>query len=265
MARSCLARPWECWAADNLAACSPLRPAAWAIAFTSSRPTRTHLTGQVADLEIHAAYDDMDAVAAFVRNVDAVTFEFENVPAATAELADAFRSCSTGRKRAAHDSTSCSRKDLSAPGRLPHCSVYRCRLIAQTAEALVTIGCPAVVKTAGFGYDGKGQVLIQELHAAEAAWQSLGTDDVVLEGFVDFDRELSVIVARSVDSEMVTYGPFENSHQNHILDVSSTPAQMPQPLCDEALDMARSGRGIEFGRSLVCRAVSHARRPTAGQ
>lgn len=196
-------------------------------------------TGQVADVEINAAYDDLEAVAAFVRQVDVVTFEFENVPAATAELAARFVPVRPGGNVLHIAQHRLREKTFLRQSGLPTAAFAVAGSSRELSEALTGIGCPVVAKTAGFGYDGKGQVLIRETDTADAAWDTLGTDEIVVEELVAFDRELSVIVARSVDGAMVTYGPFENSHHNHILDVSSTPVDLPRPVCDEALDMAR--------------------------
>lgn len=196
-------------------------------------------TGQVADLEITAAYDDLDAVAEFVRKVDVVTFEFENVPTATTELAARFAPVRPGGNVLHITQHRIREKSFLRQAGFPTAPFAVASSLAELHQALVTIGIPAVVKTAGFGYDGKGQVLIREPHEADAAWQTLRSDDVVLEGFIDFDRELSVVLARGVDGTMVTYGPFENTHHHHILDVASAPAGVSQQLTDEALDMAR--------------------------
>ncbi len=196
-------------------------------------------TGQVADLEINASYDDLDAVAAFVRKVDVVTFEFENVPAATAEIAARYVPVRPDGNVLHITQHRLREKKFLRTAGFPTAPFAVAGSWPQLQEALATIGCPAVVKTAGFGYDGKGQVMIREPQSATAAWETLASNDVVVEGFVDFDCELSVIVACGIDGSMVTYGPIENTHHNHILDVSSSPSHLPQRLCDEAIDMAR--------------------------
>jgi len=106
-------------------------------------------------------------------------------------------------------------------------------------HSLARIGCPAVLKTAGWGYDGKGQTLIQESREADAAWLALDADEAVLEGFIPFDRELSVVIARSVDGSVATYGPIENDHQNHVLDISCSPAFISEQIRTQAIDMSR--------------------------
>ncbi len=196
-------------------------------------------TGQVADVEVNASYDDLDAVARFARVVDVVTFEFENVPAAAAALAARYAPVRP-RGEVLHVTQHRVREKAFlrqhgfpvAPSCVVHSSL-------ELRQSLARLGCPAVLKTAGWGYDGKGQTLIQGLHEADAAWLALDSGEAVLEAFVDFDRELSVIVARGVDGSMATYGPMENEHHNHILDITCAPASVSEQICAEALDMAR--------------------------
>jgi 5-(carboxyamino)imidazole ribonucleotide synthase len=196
-------------------------------------------TGQVADQEVTAAYEDLDAVEKFVRGVDVVTFEFENVPTATTELAARFAPVRPGGNILHVTQHRSREKSFLRSGGFPTAPFVLASSLPELQQAVATIGTPAVLKTAGFGYDGKGQVLLRDPQEAVAAWESLGGQEVVLEGFVDFERELSVVVARGVDGALVTYGPFENVHRNHILDVTTSPAGISPQLADEALNMAR--------------------------
>src|SRR5439155_19828104 len=109
---------------------------------------------------------------------------------------------------------------------------------ADLQAALASVGCPAVLKTATFGYDGKGQVRIATSDAAIAAWRALGSAEAVLEAFVDLEREISVIGARGVDGGRVCFAPFENAHCHHILDVSVCPAEVPAPIAFQAQDVS---------------------------
>jgi 5-(carboxyamino)imidazole ribonucleotide synthase len=106
-------------------------------------------------------------------------------------------------------------------------------------EALDRLGRPAVLKTADFGYDGKGQALIGPADDAEAAWRSIGGVEAVLEAFVDFERELSVVGARGADGSFAHYGAIENAHRNRILDVSVAPARLPPEVAAEAVRIAQ--------------------------
>ena len=181
-------------------------------------------TGQIADKEWVAAYTDLDAVRDFARSVDVVTFEFENVPAETAAAAAEFAPVRPGgavlhlaqnRKR---------EKEFLARHGFP-CAPFR--LVTSLSEleaALTEIGTPSILKTAGFGYDGKGQVRLRNASDAAAAWAEIGGSECVLEGFVQFEREVSVVAARGLDGRFAHYGVIENAHINGILEVSVCPA-----------------------------------------
>jgi 5-(carboxyamino)imidazole ribonucleotide synthase len=196
-------------------------------------------TGQVADVEINAAYEDLDAVAAFARQVDVITFEFENVPSATADTAARFAPVRPAGSVLNVTQHRVREKEFLRRAGFPTAPFSIVESLADLRQALGSIGDPAVLKTAGWGYDGKGQFLIREPQDADTAWRSLNSSEAVLEGFIDFDCELSVIVARSVDGAMVTYGPMENLHRNHILDVSVTPADRLAAIGARGVEIAR--------------------------
>ena len=107
-------------------------------------------------------------------------------------------------------------------------------------SGLARVGVPAILKTASFGYDGKGQVRVTDADAAAAAWATIGWQPAVLEAVVDFACEVSVVVARGADGAMVDYGAIENSHRNHILDVSVWPARVPAETARKAVALARA-------------------------
>jgi 5-(carboxyamino)imidazole ribonucleotide synthase len=197
-------------------------------------------TGQVADLEIQADYLDLDRIAEFAQSVDVVTFEFENVPSATTEICERFAPVRPAG-RVLHVSQNREReksylRDLG----LPVTPFHPVGTVEQLAAALDRSGTPAVLKTAAWGYDGKGQVLIRSPQEAPSAWASLGTDRAVLEHYIDFECELSVVAARGWNGSVLTYGPMLNTHSRHILDVSVCPAPMPEDLEREALEIARA-------------------------
>lgn len=196
-------------------------------------------TGQVADHEIQADYGDLDAVRHFASGVSVVTFEFENVPAATAEIcakhalvrpAGAVLHTTQHRLR--------EKRFLSQSGFpvTPHRAVSS---LLELEAALRELGTPAVLKTAGWGYDGKGQFKIRSAGEAAQAWQALRTTEAVLEAFVDFDREVSVVAARGATGEFAHFGVIENSHHQHILDISSAPAAVPHSVARDAIEIAR--------------------------
>ncbi len=197
-------------------------------------------TGQVADLEVNGAYEDLDRVREFASNVQVVTFEFENVPAATTAAA-AERTLVRPRGEVLHISQHRLReKTFLQQSGFPVAPFRTVRSVAELTAALTELGCPAVLKTAGWGYDGKGQAKITDLSQADAAWKTLNTAEGVLEGFVQFEREVSVVAARGADGEFVHYGLIDNRHQNHILDVSVAPAEVPDAVARQAVELTRN-------------------------
>src|SRR6202043_3638136 len=107
-------------------------------------------------------------------------------------------------------------------------------------SAVSELACPAVLKTAAFGYDGKGQFRIDSAERVSEAWNAIGRQEAVLEAFIDFDREISVVAARGDDGQFVHYGAIENQHSRHILDVSIAPARVPAEISNRAVEMART-------------------------
>jgi 5-(carboxyamino)imidazole ribonucleotide synthase len=196
-------------------------------------------TGQVADVEVTAAYDDLDQVCAFSRQVSVVTFEFENVPAATAAAAER---CAPVRPGGAilHTTQQRIREKafLKAAG-LPLTPYREVRSLDDLKQALGELGTPAVLKSASFGYDGKGQFTIQAPDQVEAAWAAVGREEAVLEAFIDFACEVSVVGARSAAGDFVHWGAIENQHSRHILDVSIGPARIPEKVARDAVEIAR--------------------------
>ena len=197
-------------------------------------------TGQVAAREIVAAYDDLDAVRAFARAVQAVTFEFENVPAATAAAAAEYAPVRPSGSVLHTTQHRLREKTFLAAAGLPVTPFRPVRSLADLTAALAELGCPAVLKTAGFGYDGKGQVLIRTPDAAESALATMGGQEAILEAFVDFAREVSVVAARGLDGTIVDYGLIENTHHNHILDVSVASAPGDPALTRAAREIAHA-------------------------
>src|SRR5262249_39083872 len=113
------------------------------------------------------------------------------------------------------------------------------RSAEELRQALARLGTPAVLKTAGWGYDGKGQVKIDQVAEANTAWSSLRTDEAVLEAFVDFEREVSVVAARGLDGSFAHFGLIANDHSRHILDVSVAPAPVDEATVRAAVEIAR--------------------------
>ncbi|MEM9554965.1 MAG: 5-(carboxyamino)imidazole ribonucleotide synthase [Acidobacteriota bacterium] len=196
-------------------------------------------TGQVADREVRAAYEDLDAVADFARGVDVVTFEFENVPAATTGTAARYAPVRPdGALLHTTQNRLREKKRLEAAGFpvAPHRAV---RSLDDLHAAVEAVGTPAVLKTASWGYDGKGQRILHAARDAAAAWHELATSEAVLEAFVDFEREVSVVATRGTDGAVACFDLFDNNHRNHILDVTLAPADVPPAVRRRALELAR--------------------------
>lgn len=206
-------------------------------------PDKDTPTGQVADVEMDRPYDDLDAVREFASGVRVVTFEFENVPAATAAAA---AECAPVRPAGEVLHTTQNRlreKTFLATHGIPVTPFRAVRSVADLHAAAKELGVPAVLKTADFGYDGKGQFTLKSVAEAEplvrdASHTSPGTE-WIYEAFIDFEREVSVVAARGGDGAFANWGVIENAHHNHILDVSVAPADVPPAVAHEAVEIAR--------------------------
>jgi 5-(carboxyamino)imidazole ribonucleotide synthase len=199
-------------------------------------------TGQVADREVAADYGDLDAVRDFARGVDLVTFEFENVPAETAAAAAELAPVRPAGAVLHTTQNRLREKDFLVGHGFPVTPFAAIRTAGDLPAALAALGLPAVLKTAGWGYDGKGQAVIRHLLEAEPAFRSLGLqegEEAILEAFVDFEREVSVVAARGLAGAAAEFAPIENRHRRHILDLSIAPAELPPHLAREATELAR--------------------------
>ncbi|HSN68472.1 MAG TPA: 5-(carboxyamino)imidazole ribonucleotide synthase [Thermoanaerobaculia bacterium] len=196
-------------------------------------------TGQVADLEIQAPYEDLDAVAAFARGVDVVTFEFENVPYATTIAAEKHAPVRPGGMVLHTSQQRLREKGFLRNAGLPVAPFVPVQSLEDLRLGLGQIGTPAVLKTASFGYDGKGQSKITTAEEAEGAWSAIAGHQAILERFVEFEKEVSIVAARGLDGSFVHWGLIENEHRHHILDVSTAPADVPQSVVDDAVELAR--------------------------
>lgn len=201
-------------------------------------PDKDTPTGQVADLEVQSSYDDLDAIADFAQSVDVVTFEFENVPAATIDTAIRFAPVHPGGHVLHTAQHRLREKTFLRDAGIPVTPFHA----IHSLDDLTTLGdaeFPGVLKTAAWGYDGKGQAKINERSEIESAWTQLDCDEAVLERFVEFDSELSIVAVRGQDGAFASYGPIANTHRNHILDLSVAPADFPSKVAQEAIEIAR--------------------------
>lgn len=195
--------------------------------------------GQVADVECVAPYEDLERVRDFARGTDVVTFEFENVPSATS---------------AAAAEVALVRPD----GRVLHVTQHRLRektflrdqgfpvtpfrsvgSLPELERAVAELGLPAVLKTAAFGYDGKGQQVLRTTADLAPAMAALQGAPAILEAMVDFTLELSVVGARTASGDFAAFPVFQNAHARHILDVTTVPSDVPESMQAAARDLAR--------------------------
>jgi 5-(carboxyamino)imidazole ribonucleotide synthase len=196
-------------------------------------------TGQVADVEVTAAYEDLGAIRAFARQVDVITFEFENIPAAAVEEAAAHTLVRPSGEVLHITQQRLREKRFLERAGVPLTPFAAIRTLEELKDALTRIGTPAILKTAAFGYDGKGQVRVNRPEEADQAWKGIGGAEAILEAFVDFEREISVIAARDTSGNLSDFGVIENRHRNHILDVSVAPASVSATVAAEAARLAR--------------------------
>ena len=197
-------------------------------------------TGQVADVEVTAEYDDLDALRAFAAGVDVVTFEFENVPL---DAIDAIEGLAPVRPSGAALHTAQQRareKMFLADHGFPTAPFARAATLDELWEGVSRIGTPAIIKTAAFGYDGKGQHKVTTPADIEHVWEAIGHQEAVVEKFIPLQAEISIVAARGLDGTVVEYVPFENRHRHHILDLTTAPAAVPPAIAARAAEITRA-------------------------
>ena len=196
--------------------------------------------GQVADLEVTASYEDLDALRTFARGVEVVTFEFENVPI---EAIDAVEALAPVRPSGAalHMAQQRAReKTFLADRGVPTAPFAPAATLDELWDAVARVGTPAVIKTAAFGYDGKGQHKVTTPADVEHIWTAIGHQEAVVEKFINLQAEISIVAARGLDGEVASFPPFENRHRHHILDLTTAPAAIAPALRKQAADITRT-------------------------
>ncbi|HEY2614897.1 MAG TPA: 5-(carboxyamino)imidazole ribonucleotide synthase [Chthoniobacterales bacterium] len=196
--------------------------------------------GQLADREVVADYSNENAVRGFAREVDLITFEFENIPLTTIEWCAQecqVRPAGSILHTAQHRLRE---KDFLSGARIPVAPYRAVRSAHELSAALEQIGRPAILKSAAFGYDGKGQQMIAAREDFDEIWNARSGDELILERAIDFKMELSVIVARGPDGSVATFPACENIHRNHILDLTVVPARVDERVESAAAELART-------------------------
>ena len=195
----------------------------------------------IADEHVVAEWNDTAALTRFAQGCGRITLEFENIPPATVEfVAQSVPSHPSANVLAICQNRRREKEFLRASG-IPCANFAVVASLAELQAAVKSIGFPCVLKTADFGYDGKGQVKLPTAEAdLAAAWNKMGGAVGVLEAWVPFQLEISVLVARTVDGRTAVYDPAENIHRNHILHLSISPARISETTAAEARALALS-------------------------
>ncbi len=196
--------------------------------------------GQIAYREVRAPYEDLDAVRQFARDVSVVTFEFENVPAATAAAAAEHAPVRPAGSLLHTTQHRRREKEALREAGVPTVAFSPVESVEELNKAVADIGFPSILKTSAWGYDGKGQIRLEEPGEEHAAWEQLGRAATVLEAVAPFEREISVVGARGINGAVALFDPVENTHVNHILDVSVTPVALPKTTAGRAGEIVRT-------------------------
>jgi 5-(carboxyamino)imidazole ribonucleotide synthase len=185
-----------------------------------------------------AEYADVEALELFAVDVDVITYEFENVPAASAMILAARRPVLPNRKILETTQDRLAEKDFVRQLGIGTADYADVASAAALRAAIAKIGLPAVLKTRRFGYDGKGQAIIRPGDDPDRIWEDLATKSAILEAFIPFEREISVIAARNAEGQVECFDVTENEHADHILKTSRVPAAISDPLAAQARGVA---------------------------
>ena len=195
--------------------------------------------GKLASEHICASYDDQNSLDYMAKNCDAITTEFENVPAATLEALAASCPVRPGAQAVQITQDRITEKTFLQKNGFPTTPFAIIRSLEDLKKGLEDVGRPSILKVSRFGYDGKGQYSINESSDSDTAWQTLKGEACVLEKRIPLDMEVSVVLARSLTGEVVTYPVAENVHESGILDVSIVPARIDEDFADKIIKMAK--------------------------
>ena len=207
---------------------------------------RTHIfepganppAGHVADKVTTASYEDEAALVAFAQSVDVITYEFENIPTSALDILEAHRPIRPGREALRVSQDRITEKEYLSELGLKVAPFAQVDTDEDLKAALADIGTPSILKTRRFGYDGKGQARMNSEADADAALSDLAGAPSVLEGFVTFSHEVSVIAARGIDGQVACFDPGENVHVGGILRTTTVPARLPGSMRMDAVLIA---------------------------
>ncbi|WP_339112043.1 5-(carboxyamino)imidazole ribonucleotide synthase [Thioclava sp. GXIMD2076] len=194
--------------------------------------------GHVAETVTTASYEDVDALRAFAQSVDVITYEFENIPTSALDILEAIRPLHPNRRALATSQDRIIEKSFLNEIGLKTAPWAKVTDAASLEVAIADVGTPSILKTTRLGYDGKGQARIMAPEEASEALAAMAGAEAVLEGFIDFSMEISVIAARGTTGEVACFDPGQNVHKNGILHTTTVPAQIPESLRMDAVLMA---------------------------
>ena len=192
----------------------------------------------VANYHFQADYDDVEALKKFAASVDVITYEFENIPTSALDILEDIRPIRPGREALRVSQDRMTEKDFLTGLGLKTAPYADIPDAAALSAALDSIGAPAILKTRRFGYDGKGQARIKAASDADQALADMKGAPSILEGFVDFTTEVSIIAARGLDGSVACYDPGENVHRDGILHTTTVPATLPASARTDAVLLA---------------------------
>ncbi len=203
--------------------------------------------GDVAHQVTTAPYEDDRALRAFAVSVDVITYEFENVPTSALDLLESLKPIRPNRRALAISQDRIAEKSFLNDLGLQTAPWAAVNSEADLRAAAESLGLPAILKTTRLGYDGKGQVKLDSEADILAAWAAMNNAASVLEGFIAFDREVSVIAARGLDGSIACFDPGENIHQGGILRTTTVPAKLtPGQRADAVLIAARILNALDY-------------------
>ena len=200
---------------------------------------------QVSATTTVASYKDQAALTQFAKAVDLITYEFENIPLSSITLLKNIKAIRPSPSILAISQHRGKEKEFAEQHGVNVAPYKFIKKISDLESAIKTIGTPSVLKTCRFGYDGKGQIVINEPEEIHSAWNQLSSDDLVLEQFVEFEKEISIIIARDINHKTKAYQAAENNHVDHILDATSVPADITDKTASMAADI-----GLKLAESL---------------
>lgn len=192
----------------------------------------------VANYHFQADYDDVEALKKFAASVDVITYEFENIPTSALDILEDICPIRPGREALRVSQDRMTEKDFLTDLGLKTAPYADIPDAAALSAALDSIGTPAILKTRRFGYDGKGQARIKATSDADQALADMKGAPSILEGFVDFTTEVSIIAARGLDGSVACYDPGENVHRDGILHTTTVPATLPASARTDAVLLA---------------------------